>query len=317
MLLPPLLPPAPDLPATASVIGVVVTCHPDADMLGQQYAALRSQVARISVVDNGSTPAALASMRAAEGVELIELGRNLGLAAAQNRGIERARAAGASHVLLMDQDSVPAPDMVERLLAALNLPAAIPVAAAGPRLYDPRARTNLDYLKKQGGRIRQLPTPETADAPLEVDHLIASGCLIPLAVLDKVGQMDESLFIDAVDTEWCMRVRAAGLGLVLETRAVLTHHLGEHSVRLHTGTQRVRTLAFHSPTRLYYIFRNNLLLCRRPDVDRAWVWLMARVLPRRFVFYLVFGSRRWAYLRAMCAGLRDGWRGRSGAKPMP
>jgi rhamnosyltransferase len=301
------------MPANVAIIAVVVTHHPDAGALGRQIAALAPQVARVLVVDNGSTDEALAPVRAA-GVSLIRLEHNSGLAAAQNRGIERALTAGATHVLLMDQDSVPAADMVSRLLAALYAPAPQPVAAAGPRLFDPRSRASLDHLRKRGGRFRQLPTPETADAPLAVDHLIASGCLIPASALAKIGFMEEAFFIDAVDTEWCMRARAAGFGLLLETRAVLEHRLGDRSARLRTGRRRVRTLAFHSPMRQYYIFRNNLLLCRRPYVDRAWRWLMARVLPRRFAFYLIFGPNRIAYLRAMVAGMRDAWRGRSGKR---
>jgi rhamnosyltransferase len=300
-------------PCNATVIAVAVTYHPEAETLERQLAALAPQVARMIVVDNGSRDEDLAPARAAN-AEVIGLGRNLGLAAAQNRGIERALAAGATHVLLMDQDSVPMPGMVDRLLAAHALPASRPVAAVGPRAFDPRSGTSLDHLVRRGWRFCQRPTPETAAAPLVVEHLIASGCLISASALEKIGAMDESLFIDAVDIEWCMRARAAGFRLLLETRAVLEHRLGRHGIRLRTGTKRVRTLALHSPMRQYYIFRNNLLLCRRPYVDRAWWWLMLKVLPRRFAFYLIFGPERAAFLRAMLTGVRDAWRGQGGER---
>ncbi|MDR2690377.1 MAG: glycosyltransferase family 2 protein [Azoarcus sp.] len=296
------------------IIAVVVTYHPETKMLGQQLTALLPQVARVIVVDNGSTSAELASVPA-QGVELIEIGHNRGLAAAQNIGIERALAADASHVLLMDQDSLPAPDMVAHLLAAFDLAdggsGAAPIAAVGPRLFDPRSRTNLDYLKKTGGRIHRHPMPDTASKPLEVEHLIASGCLIPADVLNEIGLMDESLFIDAIDTEWCIRAIVGGFRLLLEPRAALTHRLGDNSLRLRTP-QRIRTLALHSPARQYYIFRNNLLLCRRPYVDWAWRRLMALALPRRLFFYLIFGPRRFAHLRAISAGILDACNGQSG-----
>jgi len=49
---------------------------------------------------------------------------------------------------------------------------------------------------------------------LETDMLIASGCLIPADVLRDVGLMDDALFIDHVDTDWCMRARARGYRLL-------------------------------------------------------------------------------------------------------
>ncbi|MDR2031592.1 MAG: glycosyltransferase family 2 protein [Azoarcus sp.] len=300
------------------VMAVVVTWHPEPERLARLCAALRPQTERVVVVDNGSAAHELAGVHAARSdgdgtLELIELGHNTGVAAAQNRGIERALAAGASHVLLMDQDSMPAPDMVMRLLETLATPAARPAAAVGPRLFDPRTGTSLAYLKKTGARFRSLPAPENAAAPLEVDHLIASGCLIPAERLRRIGLMDETLFVDAVDTEWCMRARAAGFCLLAETRTVLEHTLGARSVHL-----RGRTLAFHGPQRQYYIFRNNLLLCRRPYVDRAWRRLMSKALPLRFLFHalasLIPGAGQGGSLPAMLSGIFDAWRGRSGAR---
>ena len=49
------------------------------------------------------------------GYFLIAPRENLGVAAAQNQGIEWAKQQGATHVLLLDQDSLPHPDMVARL----------------------------------------------------------------------------------------------------------------------------------------------------------------------------------------------------------
>lgn len=312
--------PVPSVTPATSVVAVVVTFHPDVAHLRRQFDALLPQVDRIVVVDNGSSEHRLAVVREwsasmASQLSLIELGRNQGIASAQNRGIEVALAAGASHVLLMDQDSVPAGDMVQWLLSALaSCPPAAAPAAAGPRIYDPCTRTSLDYLRKSGTRYKRMSVPETTTAPLEVDHLIASGSLIPAEALARIGNMDEGLFIDAVDTEWCLRARAAGFRLIAEARAVLEHELGSHRMRLRIGG-RFRTLAFHPPLRQYYIFRNNLLLCRRPYVDRAWLRLMMTVLPRRLALYCVFGPNRFEYLTEMLAGIRDALLCRTGRRP--
>jgi rhamnosyltransferase len=108
----------------------------------------------------------------------------------------------------MDDDSLPAPDMVPRLLAAL---AAHPQAAAvGACHVDPRRETGrTPFSVVAGGRLRWLECSDLRQV-WEVDHVIASGCLIPATALQAVGWMREDFFIDWVDTEWCLRARDRG-----------------------------------------------------------------------------------------------------------
>src|SRR3954464_11186776 len=121
--------------------GIVVTYRPDAGALAG-VRALKDQVEHIVVVDNGSGQesreffAGLASA----GAVVVPLGGNLGVGAAHNAGIAHARSVGASHVLLLDQDSIPEPDMVARLLEveATLLARGESVAAVGPTYYDKR-----------------------------------------------------------------------------------------------------------------------------------------------------------------------------------
>ena len=45
---------------------------------------------------------------------------------------------------------------------------------------------------------------------IPADMLISSGCLIPLSAIDTIGDMDEELFIDHVDTDWFLRAKSLG-----------------------------------------------------------------------------------------------------------
>lgn len=103
---------------------------------------------------------------------------------------------GADRVLLLDQDSVPSPGMVDLLASHLDtlLSAGIKVAAVGPRLIDRRWNSR-DRLAPRG-------RSSISAGLLEVDHLIASGALISLSTIDAVGEMRGDLFIDFVDIEW-------------------------------------------------------------------------------------------------------------------
>lgn len=292
------------------VCAVVVTFQPQPALLQRQLQALRGQVDMIVVIDNGSEAGWHAAVREqldARG-ELLALGGNCGLAAAQNAGIARARMHGAGHVLLMDQDSVPQTGMVATLRAALErLSRQQAVAAVGPRFHDqhagrdaPFVRVRFPFNRKLHGRAGQ--------APLACDFLISSGCLVPMAVLDAVGEMDAGLFIDNVDLEWSFRARAHGFALFGVPDAVMLHSLGD-------GRSARAGIVLHGPLRLYYMMRNRLRLYRLPQTPRRWVWQdLPRVLVKLFLFAVVVGPR-WRNLYCMLRGLGDGLAGRQGPAP--
>jgi len=68
-----------------------------------------------------------------------------------------------------------------------------------------------------------------------------------------VGLMDEDLFIDHVDSEWCFRAKAKGFQLFGVGGAAMTHALGERRKEIWFLRRRIVTL--HKPFRYYYIFR--------------------------------------------------------------
>ena len=301
--------------AAPCVVAVAVTYRPDLSLLRAAVQTCRPQVAGLVLVDNGSSPATCDGLRAlAEELRCtwIALDANLGIAAAQNRGIAAARDAGATHVLLLDQDSVPAADMVVTLLAGLD--AAVhdgrPVAAVGPRLMDRRSGVSTPFVRIGVAEVRRLSSVGVAHACLETDFLVASGALIPLPVLEAVGEMEEGLFIDNVDLEWCFRARDRGFVLLGVCDAVLEHSVGDQVVHV-AG----RALYRHGPLRQYYIMRNRILLYRRPYSPWGWVVQdFARMLVKVVLFGVVFAPR-WQNLRMMARGLVDGLRGRSGPFP--
>ena len=219
------------------VVAVVVTYQPDVTLTAPLLHALADQCAAVLVVDNGSEPARGERLRAAceaTGAELIELGRNEGIARAQNIGIARALDDGAGAVLLSDQDSLPAPDMVERLLDGLDRATARSraVAAVGPLSTDTRSATEqMVYVSRTWGPRRARPE-ESRDGLVEAAFLIASGCLVTAAALRDVGPMNEAWFIDHVDLEWGLRARRAGYALYAVTEARLDHELGDRLAKI-------------------------------------------------------------------------------------
>jgi rhamnosyltransferase len=301
-------------PTAPSVCAVVVAYRPDPKSLHHLLASLEGQVDAALVVDNTEREYLGAVIPDWSGViQLLRPGSNLGLAAAQNLGIAWARERGYGYVLFLDQDSEPTPGMVRRLLAAFApLAGDAPIAAAGPRFRDDREQHDAPFVRVAFPMNRKLVC-HGAGRIVAPDFLISSGMLVPMHVLDVVGVMDAGLFIDNVDLEWCFRARARGYVLRGVGDAVMRHRLGDARRRMPFG---LRQIVVHGPQRLYYIFRNRVLLYGMPHTP--WLWV-AQDVPRALVKLLLFGVligprlKNWRY---MLRGVLDGVRGRKGACPI-
>ncbi|MDP9094088.1 MAG: glycosyltransferase family 2 protein [Actinomycetota bacterium] len=277
--------------------------------LSRALDALRPQVDAVVVVDNHSPQSAPAR----RDVVYLRQQSNVGLASAQNIGIEWARQGGHSHVLVMDQDSVPAPDMVQHLVQAWSrLSSTRKVGAVGPRFHDPREDRDAPFVRVAFPMSRKLWC--AAGTPIVAcDFLISSGALIALDVLDDVGDMDGRLFIDNVDMEWSFRARSRGYGLYGVCAATMEHHLGDDRHAVLGGRFHV---VRHGPARLYYMMRNRVVLYRRRHTPRVWI---AQDLPRvvaKFLIFSILVGPRGRNVEYMLRGLADGLRGLGGPCPL-
>jgi len=306
-----------------NVLVVSVTFHPDLEVLRQQVAAfgggaflgtdpVLGSVPKILLVDNGSDPETLSVLHqwtaADHRLTLMALGENRGLAAAHNAGIAYARQHGFTHILLMDQDSLPAPDMVTELVRAFTQLTSehAHVAAVGPWYLDPVLNNPPDFLRLRWWGISRY-TPQAERPIVAVDYLISSGCLISLQALEVIGGMQEALFIDYVDIEWGLRARRLGWTLHGVFPARMTHSLGPRVARF-----LWRRFPLHSPQRHYFVVRNALWLYRDRALPRSWRVPHALRLLLRFSIYLLVGDSRRERLKFVWMGLCDGLQGRMG-----
>jgi len=260
--------------------GVVVTFHPDAGF-ESRLAAMLEEVRPVVVVDNTATPAARVRLRAAcsrLGAELLENDENAGLGAALNRAFHLLDERGFSAVIAFDQDSTPESGLATALVSLMS---ADPTrAVVGANWYDEaRPRVRSRHLRPHA----VLPgcfTREAAGHDLyDVTCVITSGSLFHLDVWRELGGFDEPLFIDLVDTEYCLRARAAGHAIAVAAHARLAHRRGAKSPVRRLG--RTWFPAFGSPLRLRYLFRNRILVLGRVG------WRM----PHWIAFELVYAAK--------------------------
>jgi rhamnosyltransferase len=296
------------------ICSVTVTLNPDLELLGRQVRSLRSQVDQIIIIDNGSAQSWICSQADCVDTtrfEIHRLGMNLGLAYAQNVGIRKALSLGATAVLLLDQDSMPEPGMVQRLQRELN--DGEKVAAVGPIRSDRRTGTQSHFVVDGNWWPRRW-RPAARESLLnssEVGILIASGSLISCRALTDCGLMREDLFIDHVDTEWCLRVRSQGWSLRGVPLARMVHSVGDSVTRL--WILGWREVALHTPVRSYFVNRNSvrLLACKFIPVRwKAFIMLRTLILD---AYLLIVAPRRTQRCKMIIAGLSHGLGRRGGS----
>ncbi|MDF3886544.1 glycosyltransferase family 2 protein [Cupriavidus basilensis] len=298
----------------SEVCAVIVTFNAVAEQVESTVRRLSTMGAHVVLIENGSeAPAAAAITDIGETTqaEVIKLSANLGIAAAQNIGIQYAVSVGASFVLLLDHDSLPAEDMVRKLLDAhqrLTLEG-IKIGAVGPVSVDSRTLSKSGFVRLRGVRIARQHCGDCGGV-VEADFLIASGSLISIRVLQDVGGMNEGYFIDHVDTEWCLRARERQYRIFGVCDAALFHNLGERVVRIWFG--RIRELPVHSPIRNYYIFRNTVLMLKSVPMPFAWRFAHIFRLVQFMTFFVLAVSPRGKRLKLMARGILDGLHGREG-----
>ena len=293
------------------VFCIIVTYAPDTEHLQRVLASIARQTPHVILVDN--TPGAHKCVATSEDVQCITLGDNLGIAAAQNIGIRQALAQGANVIWLSDQDTIYPTNFLADMLTSLRACQAqgIRLAALGPSYFDTHKGSVQAFVRHTPFTKFFIPQPGLQ----KVSHAIASGALIPAKVLHEVGLMQENLFIDWVDLEWCWRAKNQyGYQTICTGDVVIEHTMGDGSIRFLWRKVGIRT-----PLRRYYMVRNaaHIALYSRSATVPIRVETFAKAFYWTLIFPLIAPSQKGQHLRATLAGLWDGLRNRMGQKTLP
>ncbi|HPQ80574.1 MAG TPA: glycosyltransferase family 2 protein [bacterium] len=161
---------------------------------------------------------------APSGVEVIESEKNRGFGAAANLGIRRATDLGAGSVFVLNADVILDSLCLERLslcpggiVQPLILLADRPgrINAAGLRPTRLGVARCMKYMRGSAAAgIGPSPIPAASGAAM----------LIRREAVDLAGFFDEEFFLYLEDVDFSLRVRRAGLAVMLEPRAVVWHH---------------------------------------------------------------------------------------------
>lgn len=274
------------------IVGVVVLYQTCINDFCINLCSYISNVDLLFVVLN--SPVDVSSLHGYDKIVIIENPHNFGIAKALNQGAEMALNRGYEWLLTMDQDSSFENDIFFRAFAQAD-------------------KTDVAIFSPNHSIIRMNGAGDDYEES-ESDLLVmTSGNIISLSAWKKIGGFEEKLFIDEVDHDYCLRAIQHGFRIIKYPNVYLNHKLGD--------LKEVKFLfakfyiSQHSPTRTYYIYRNNLYVFRKYFFSFPFLlFLRAKELIKEFLRIILFQTNRKKHLFSIIMGIRDFCRGNYGAK---
>lgn len=279
--------------------------------------SISSQVNHILLINNGGLNQGSLDEFKNLKMDIIDPSGNIGTAGGYNLGARRAWEMGCTHVLLLDQDSDCAPDMVAKLLSLESHLVSIGknVAVVGPYYISKNSKLPAPFIRHDGYRIKriyedsgELPKTQNGDLYTQCSYVISSGSLINQSTWKSVGDKNEKLFLDFTDIEWGLRAQSRDYNCYGSFSAQMFHLIGDEQVNF-----MGRKISLHSPLRHYYAFRNCIWLFKQSFIPLGTrANYLVKLAPKFFV-YAWFSAEPYKQLTAMISGIRDGILNRMGA----
>jgi GT2 family glycosyltransferase len=279
---------------SAPLVSIITINYNEVEMTARCLERLRALPypnVEVFAVDNASAEGQ-ADMLAERfpAVTVIANDTNDGFAGGNNRALRRARGA---YVLLLNNDALPAPGLLERLVETMEAHPTVGIASpkivfAGrtegsgpPRIqyagsapispYTGRSHT-VGYGEPDDGRF---------DEPGRTHLAHGAAMMIRRSVLEDIGLFYEDYFLYYEEHDFTERAKRAGHTVYYEARATVRHEAS-------TSVGR------HSPLKAYYMTRNRLLYLRRNV--QGWAFLFsalvywALAVPKHLLTLLVAGE---------------------------
>jgi GT2 family glycosyltransferase len=265
----------------------------------------------VIVLDNGSEDETAATVKKVfPWARLIENGENLGFCRGNNVGLKWVLEQGYDYVLLLNSDTAVRPRLIHELVEVMQADSSIGIAGAKNLLMENPAYTWGMYGKVTWGPMlvktigRFEPDWDLKEPPKDVDWVIANGCLVSRAALQKVGFFDEEFWQCNEDVDWCYRARNAGFRVVYVDRAAILHKGGSSA---DLGSKHVFSYG-------YFIGRNAFTFARKYgnvfQKIKLFVMVWLGILGRITFFTLDNAKHAILGQRYFVRGILDGMRGR-------
>lgn len=224
----------------------------------------------VIVVDNGSLDDSVAAIRSEfPRVLLLEAKKNLGFAGGNNLGIQLALDHGARYVLLLNNDTVVAPDILQAFVDSASQGDIL-----GAKLYLHDAPDTFDHFggfwnKERGvfdlvaNRFKE--DNKSWEKAEVLDYVCGCALFIKREVFEAIGFLEEKFFLIWEESDFCFRAKRAGFTSLFCPRAKLWHKVSASFV----GGKAHST---------YFWWRNRLLWIERNCTEKEKRRLFFRII---------------------------------------
>ncbi len=274
-------------------LAAVVVFYNPSDANIQNIKKYEQSVDQLFIVDNSDDD--ITRYQDTKKIKYIKLHENKGIAYALNKGAKEAIAQGFNWLLTLDQDSQITKEIIGNLKKYLETHDTKKIGLISP--------------------YHDIQTEEEIKGDEEeMIEVMTSGNIINLEAYQKIGGFKDWLFIDCVDTEYCMNLNVHGYKVLRLNKIKMKHQLG--NLKIHTLFGKKYPCYNHGPIRRYYIVRNNLYINqmyheRYPDYCEH----LLRVQKGQVKRILAFEKEKRKKLTMMYRGYKDFKKGIKGKCP--
>ena len=181
------------------IIAGIVLYNPDISRLKENISAIRPQVDKVVLIENGSSDLTYLDSFSHD-LELIVNNENMGIAYALNQVLQYSQEQGAEWALTLDQDSVVPYNLIEtysRLSSLSN------VGMISCKIVDRNCGETSELKSKTSGYE-------------EVPMCITSASMLKVSAWKEVGGFANEFFIDSVDFDMCFSLKENGYRIKLQ-----------------------------------------------------------------------------------------------------
>ena len=283
-----------------STVAAVVVTYNRLELLQQCVEALRAQttVCNILVVDNASTDGTSQWLASQPDLNYHNTGSNLGGAGGFNYGMRWAVEAGYDYVWLMDDDTLPQSDALEKLLEADRVLNCNYGWLSSVALWTDgsECKMNRQKLKKSFYEY----SPLLKYGLVQAEQATFVSLFLQSETILRFGLPIKKYYIWGDDLEYTRRIAVRGGAPCFVVGQSQVIHAAKSNVGSNVALDDVERIG-----RYFYAFRNEAHLYRQEGIKGSAYCLAKRC--RDFLWIIRFGKPKWPRLQVLFRGIWAGF----------